>query len=57
MTSLTVTTMSRKYSLYLHELEQIEKVSYRWKLKKFGGVDNPFVQEPTIVGGEFEQLD
>lgn len=41
--------MSRKYSPYFYELEDAEKCRYTEKLDKHGGIDDPYLQEPTVV--------
>ena len=46
--------MSRKYSPYFYELEEAEKLGYTQKLNKLGGIDNPFIQEPNVVGEDWE---
>ena len=45
--------MSRKYSHYFYELEDTEKCRYTQKLDKLGGIDDPYLQEPSVVGEDW----
>ena len=46
-------TMSKKYSLYIYDLEGTEKSRYCQKLDKFGEIDDPYLQQPTTVGKDW----
>jgi len=46
--------MSKKYSLYFYDLEDAEKSRYCQKLNKLGGIDDPYLQEPTAVGEDWK---
>ena len=46
--------MARKYSPYFYELEDTEKQRYAEKLDQLGGVDDPYVEEPSIVGEDWK---
>ena len=45
--------MSKKYSLYIYDLEGTEKSRYCQKLDKFGEIDDPYLQQPTTVGKDW----
>ena len=45
--------MSRRYSPYFYELEEPEKCRYAQKLDKLGGIDDPYLQEASIVGEDW----
>ena len=47
----TAAAMLTKYSPYICELEEAEKVRYTQKLDKLGRIDDPFVQEPRLTTG------
>lgn len=46
--------MSRKYSPYFYELEDEAQRRYVQKLEKLGGVDDPYLQEPSVVGEDWK---
>ena len=46
--------MSRKYSHYFYELEDTGKCRYTQKLVKLGGSDDPYLQEPSVVGKDWK---
>ena len=48
--------MARKYSPYFYELVDTEKQRYTEKLEALGGVDDPYVEEPSIVGEDLQQF-
>ena len=46
--------MARKYSPYFYELEDTDKQRYTEKLDNLGVVDDPYVEEPSIVGEDWK---
>ena len=46
--------MARKYSPYFYELEDTDKQCYTEKLDNLGVVDDPYVEEPSIVGEDWK---
>ena len=45
-----ITVILIKYSPYFYGLEDSEKCHYAQKLNKLGGIDDPYLEEPSVVG-------